>query len=286
MLLFTLDTTQTNRANYQVQHNVQKLLIDAEIKINPAMFGGMVTQKERAVKLADCFYNAFNGTVNVTKYSPQGNKILVANQPLADLAEICANNEGVVQMYLGSIDPGGFHVYKCKFSVELNNTGSIPLNKETFLTVELSNFNNNNSGNVAQNGTGAMNYDMKLTCYSFSGFLTSNEHIKYTPLVTQPNETRSFDTVSHYMAFFPYSLQRAQLFAASGEIIEFRAEELSLVAADVSDMVFIVDGYPLLHYRWRAVPLQLVHKMQIQLSAPLTTMYITSNKDYEGTPTR
>lgn len=275
MLHLTFQNSQKT-ARVEIQNNVMKLLFDMDFTIETTPLNG--TGGEGYAKmLANAFYAAANGKISVTRYSGQlGTKQLVANMKFADLAEICANNEGFIHIRRKSMVGvnSSVWVFNAQFSIELSNSGAIHADKTDFLVVELDGFSTYTWGDTNQQ------FDTSIKIYSLGSYIVKNEHLKYSPVACNANQLQAFDCQSHYAIALPSTLNKCYLHSAGGELLEVRNEEMEIVAADVSDCVFMCDGYNLPFYKWRVFPIQLAYKAQVQTTAN-DTCYLMSNKDFE-----
>lgn len=266
--------TGTRSARVEIQNNAMKLLFNCEYNVDtsvmlppgPGLEGAAVLQIK-------AFAEAVNGRISITRYTKSRTEVMATNIKLVDLAEICANNEGVVHIKpVANVLVGNNPGVKCRaqFSIELSNAGAIYSDKTDFLVVELEGFQKYNSGLLTDQTA-----DIDVS--SIGSFVGTSEYIVYDPLALNANQLQSYTCDGASMVALPETTARALMHSATSELFEVRAAELSILAADVNDTVYLVDGYPVPFYNWRLVPIQLAQRIQIESPVPATA-YLISNK--------
>ena len=265
--------TSSGQARVEIQNNVSKLLFSCDFyadvnQLNPVAPGYLGTTLPKISTWRDFC----NGKINVTRYSKSGTKQLITSMRLSDLAEICANNEGMI--FIKTLKTLAGQAYlRAEFSVELSNVGAIHSDKQDFLVVELNEFTTYNSGpgNVGLSGT--------ITMSSLGSYVATQEVIKYEPLSLNAGAVSTFDVQGAYAIAVSDTFTRAFLTSVSGEILQIEANELETLACDIQDIVYNVDGLFLPMYKWKVLPIQLASKIQLEANANCV-FYMMTNRDY------
>lgn len=266
------------RTTFDIQTNVSKLLITAKFVSGWCTHDAAVlSPTQRAVKLAYALRAALNGKMSVTRHTNGVAKTLINSMPLADLAEIAANNEGFIYIKTDTVNnTTGVGNVTAMFSVELSNEGSIRTNQSDFLKVDLEGFGLTND----QSANGGAQ-DVTLTINSFGAYVAKNEHIKYSPVACQGGSNVQFDCQSHYMLAVPGdNIEKLTLSSVTGESMEIIKEELEVISADLSDIVYNVDGRCIPFLVWRLIPVQPAYKANVRL-VNNGQCYLIGNKSYE-----
>jgi hypothetical protein len=279
-MLHKIFSTVTASDRFEIQSNVSKLVFICDYVVDPALvdaklFANGVTPGSAVVATNQiaAFRNSINGKISVTRYGKGGTDVICTNIPLADLAEICANNEGMIliqNISMANINGQAAVNVRARFSVELSNAGAIYSDKTDFIVVELDGFSSAMSGTIpAQPAT--------IEVHSLGSFVATHEMLQYESLALNANQLQSYNCDGAYSVALPASTVKALMFSATSELFEVRQNELAALAADVNDIVYLVDGVPVPYDKWRVVPIQLAQRMQIESSAN-STAYLLTNR--------
>lgn len=257
----------------EIQNNVSKLLFTVQYNVNTPLIYALGNDFYHRNAMINGFIRAMAGKITVTRYSRAlGTKQLITNMVMADLAEICANNEGFIKIENPS--PKTAKLCTAHFSVELSNVGAIPAGKDDYIAVELEGF-----ANYLDPVDGTSN-DATVKIHSIGSFVTVSEHIKYSPIALNTNQQLKFGCESHYAFATTSSNEKIYFYGATGQTWELRPDELEHIACDVSDGVYLVNDGMVPYNRWRVIPIQLATECIAQAQAA-NTIYLMSNKNFE-----
>lgn len=214
-----------------------------------------------AAGLADFKVTAAGCKITATRFTQdKGNKSLIENMSLYDLAEIAAQNEGYISLIKDTVN----NKWVATFSVELSNAGAVRLSSRDFVTVQ-----------VAAAGS----FD-SLAFYSHSAAEEFDEHLKYSPIACNANAAVKFNCVSAYGIAVPSNTVKLSLTYMNGITQDIEHDELPLISPDVNEIVAVVNGAVVSVGEWRFFPLPTADRGIITLQAD-GFAYLLSNKNYE-----
>lgn len=252
MLELTLSTA-TPAGNIQMKAPISKVLIDAIMTFNDTTFPDA----------ADAFISQFStATVEVIRNGEMGGaRTLINTVPIADIAEIAARNEGYVK--ITKLTSGVAATARVQFSVELNNFGSIDANNSNFVRLNL---------------TGFINTNTKF--YSKSSPFVNDNFIKYESLGCQAASETVFDVAGKYAIAVPKTLSVIEITYPTGNTERIYPEELDLCSADLTEIVFLVDGRVTSFKNWFVYDVSQAVQVKVTLNTS-GIIYLLSNNSFE-----
>lgn len=256
----------------EIRNDVQKLFITTEWT-GPKVADQPANLRKRAQVMAYYSGLAMNGKISVTRYLQSGTKQLIQGMQMYDLAEIAANNEGVVEITSKNPDDVNNTTYITRVSIELCNEGSIRCTDKDFIRVEFDGF--------SKYTLAGADYDATHKVYTFGSFKVVNEHLKYSPIACQANAVVQFTCEGAYAIAVPDTCTKLTLDNITGVTQEFRSEELPHISNDMEDNVYQYDGIVISFQRWRIIPLQFASRGTVQLTET-AQVYLLTNKDYNS----
>lgn len=233
---------------------------DLKVPCSKLLFRGTFPITSAATMLADFITLAKLAKLTVTRQTPdKGTKVLAEQLTFAEMAEIAAMNEGFIQ--LNSNAGGTVGTFQC--TIELSNSGAVKLDGKDYITVQCRDF-----GFTA------------TAIYSLGAPTVQDEHLKYSKLAAQGGEQQRFVCTSHYAIAVPANTTKLRLYYANGVTQEIEKDELAIIAADINETAYLVDGRAFPYQDWRLFPLPICEKGEITLEATGYAVLL-SNKNYE-----
>ena len=199
--------------------------------------------------------------VSATRYSEnKGTKELFVKMNLQDLAEIAAMNEGYINVKtLGTSD-----FWDVRFTVELSNAGAVKLSQKDFITMQFA----------------GMEKFTFVEIFSMGAAVEFDEHLKISPVSCAAGAQIKFNCLSHYGVVVPSTLSKLTITYINGITQEIDGKELSLIAPDVNEIVYNIDGAVIPYNKWRFFPIPTADRAVVTLSQ-VGFAYLLSSKNYE-----
>ena len=239
----------TPSGKFNLQTSTSKLLLKARLPKGPNSF------------LEDFELACADSIISATRYSEnKGTKEIFVKMNLQDLAEIAAMNEG----YINVVTVGNSPFWDIKFSVELSNAGAVKLSQKDFITMQFA----------------GMDLFTFVEVYSLGAAVEFDEHLKVSPVSCAAGAQIKFNCLSHYGVVVPATLSKLTITYINGITQEIDGKELSLIAPDVNEIVYVIEGKVVPYNKWRFFPIPTADRAVITLNA-VGFAYLLSSKNYE-----
>jgi hypothetical protein len=211
------------------------------------------------------------GSIEVQKYDRTGNPIsIISTTDLVDIAQICAQNEGYINISKKII--GGTAFFVCEFSVELSNVGAIATTNDEYLRVTIRNF----SGKFCPTTLGTVNATLNM--YSIGAPLKTNSIIEYKSIGIKSGSETSINTEGAHLFAVPV---RAIVFAEmrnnDGHTWRVEKDELQLISGDLEEIHALYLGSVVPMVDMICIPVQFSDSVKLKTDKDVN-VYMISNR--------